>query len=285
MTVKEALKFASSELLKHEILSSRIDAEVILSALMGVEKVFLYANDDVEIPEDKLSKFFSYVERRVKKEPIAYIVGFKEFYGLNFKVDSNVLIPRPETEHLVQYIIDELPNDSALLDICTGSGCIPVAVKYNRPDLSVFFSDVSEFALRLARENYSSIIGQEPLFFHSDMFESIPDGKKFDFISANPPYIYTETYYSLIDDVRKYEPRLALDGGDSGLDYYRIILEETYKFLKTSGKIVIEIDPYVCGGIVDILNNSAHLSGIYTIEKVINDYSGKERVMIIGVVN
>jgi len=278
MTIKEAYDYALLELQKNNILSPRLDTEVLLSHTLNVDKTFIYSNDNYELSNDNIDLFYSLVKRRISKEPIAYIVGHKEFYGLQFKVNQNVLIPRPETEHLVQYIIDKAPRKSTLLDICTGSGCIPISVEVNRRDISTFFSDISKTAIEVAKDNYREIRKKEPFYFISDMFKSIPKDFKFNIISANTPYVKSGDLLTVDESIKWYEPKLALDGGKDGLDYYKILFKEAYKFLYHLGEIVIEIDPFVYSGIITIINS---YNGLYKIKNIINDYFGNERTMVL----
>ncbi|MFW5800089.1 MAG: peptide chain release factor N(5)-glutamine methyltransferase [Spirochaetota bacterium] len=254
--ISQILNYSITQLKNNNLPSPRLDSEVILMNVLNVNKTFLYAHPEYEISDDKISTINGYINRRSKKEPIAYIIGQKEFYGLTFKVNSNVLIPRPETEHMVDYIINNIPQNASLLDICTGTGCIPVSIKYYRPHIKVAFSDISKLALDIAIYNYKTHIGKKPVNYKSDLFSNIPKNKKYNYISANPPYVKTDIYNFLEENVKNYEPRLALDGGISGLRYYSQIIKESHSYLTNNGKLVLEIDPEVYPGLEKLLKDT-----------------------------
>ncbi len=284
MTIKQILTEGTNTLKEYNANSPKLDAEILLSYVLNKSRVYLFSNDNQQITIDEINKYKELVERRLNSEPIAYIVGKKEFYGLDFIVNQDVLIPRPETEHLVEYIISIIEKDSIMLDICTGSGCIPIAVRYNSSySVITHLSDVSVSALRIAEKNYQQIFKEQPISFVSDIFKSIPIENRYDVISANPPYIKSYVINELKSNVKDYEPLIALDGGIDGLKYYKEILSNAYPFLKKSGRLVLEIDDYVYKDILVYLTSSSVLNQYDKSSlEVIKDYAGKNRVLVLN---
>lgn len=216
--------------------------------------------------------FDEYIERRSKHIPLQHILGTASFMGLDFKVSSDVLIPRQDTETLAETVLgDEKDKDIALLDLCTGSGCLAIALKKLGNYKKVTASDISEAALKLANEN-AALNKAVIEFVHSDMFKSISES--FDVIVSNPPYIKTAVIADLDTEVREYDPMSALDGGEDGLDFYRIIAEQGSNVLKPGGRIYLEIG-YDQGEAVSELLRANGFSGV----RVINDLTGKDRVV------
>lgn len=190
----------------------------------------------VKITADLKEKYEKIIRRRANGEPAAYITGEKEFYGIKFKVTPDVLIPRPDTETLVEFILES--SAKSVIDICTGSGCIAVAAKLNRPELEVFAADVSGKALEVAKFNAENS-NAEVTFFQTDILTQLPCGK-FDMAVSNPPYIKTNEIETLDTGVKEYEPHLALDGGGDGLVFYRRISRSAPVFLNSGGILAFE---------------------------------------------
>ena len=224
------------------------------------------------VSKERADKYMELVGIRASKIPLQHITGSQEFMGLDFKVNSDVLIPRQDTETLAETVLgEERDTDIELLDLCTGSGCLAIALKKLGGYRKVTASDISEAALKLAAENAAlNKAGIE--FIRSDMFKDI-DGS-FDVIVSNPPYIETAVIAELDTEVREYDPMSALDGGEDGLDFYRIIAEQGTKVLKPGGRIYLEIG-YDQGEAVSGLLRANGFSGV----RVINDLTGKDRVV------
>ena len=227
---------------ENNIEDSRIKSKLLLEYLLNMSKIELIVNNDKEVDDLIKEKYMKYINEIINGRPIQYIINNQEFMKLNFYVDENVLIPQPDTEILVQKAIEIIKNkkDNKLdiLDLCTGSGAIGISLKKYIDDITVYVSDISEKALEIAKKN--AIKNEvEVQYILSDMFSKM-DNLKFDLIVSNPPYIKTDVIKLLSKEVQN-EPIIALDGGNDGLDYYRIIRNEAYKYLKTNGVILLEI--------------------------------------------
>lgn len=227
---------------ENNIEDSRIKSKLLLEYLLNMSKIDLIVNNDKEVDDLIKEKYMKYINEMINGRPIQYIINNQEFMKLNFYVDENVLIPQPDTEILVQKAIEIIKNkkDNKLdiLDLCTGSGAIGISLKKYIDDITVYVSDISEKALEIAKKN--AIKNEvEVQYILSDMFSKM-DNLKFDFIVSNPPYIKTDVIKLLSKEVQK-EPIIALDGGRDGLDFYRTIRNEAYKYLKDSGIILLEI--------------------------------------------
>ena len=250
------------------------DIYCLLTYALGREKEFLFSHPEY-IPSPYESKRWQeYKRRRLKGEPCAYIVGSQEFFSLLFKVNRYTMIPRPETELLVEEIIRLRPD--SLLDVGTGCGNIAVTLKYYIKQCKVVAVDVSEDALSVARENAVCLLGENDVtFIRSDYFNDIPV-KEFDIIVSNPPYVKSEEICTLQDEIREHEPLIALDGGRDGLDAYRLIIRDGRRFLKERGWLILEIDARLVDGI-----SSLALKNNYIIEKTVADLSGRKRMMVL----
>lgn len=251
---------------------AELDARYILEYITGLNSAQYFINSEDIIEKDKAEEFFRLIERRSKRIPLSYVIGTRDFFGLTFKVDENVLIPEQETELLVEEVIKHSEGKS-VLDMCTGSGCIAISIALFGKPSKVAASDISEKALEVARENAKSIKAGEISFIQGDMFENVTD--KFDIIVSNPPYIETKVIDELMPEVRDYIPRLALDGDEDGLKFYRIISKEAVKKLNKNGRIFYEIGYNQSRAVASIL-----LENGFTNITVIKDYSGLDRIVM-----
>ncbi len=241
-TVLSALMWAASELRTAGIESSRLDSELLLSEVLGLSRVQLYINYDRPMNQDEKERFLALIKRRQKREPVAYILGRKEFFSLQFYVDRNVLIPRPETECMVEWILSNagLNEESRLIDVGTGSGCIAVSVLRNSSVREIFVSDISQEALAVAERNLKILCPDKKYFaIRSSLFENVRDSG-YDLIVSNPPYIRTELLKSLSPDITEFEPRIALDGGRDGNEIILRLIEESHRYLRDKGLLVFE---------------------------------------------
>lgn len=263
-----------SQVLKSSgINTPRMDVEVLLSYILNYPRIKLYTEHDMSLKKEEYKKLKEMVSRRKKAEPIAYITGKKEFYSLSFKVTENVLIPRPETEILVEAILDQKFKEKTVLDIGTGSGNIAISLKKHNPTLRITATDISKEALTVARENASTILGEHDIqFLHSDLFENIH--QKYDIIVSNPPYIPTWELNTLMPDVKEYEPVRALDGGRDGYLFYEKIINQSTQYLNQKGNLFMEMNPVLCPDITGLLERS----GFKKI-KIIRDYEKRKRVV------
>lgn len=237
MTIDEWVSQATEKLKKAGVESARLDSLLILESLSGKDKNWLLTHGDKIITDQALEKFNDMLDRRQKREPLAYVTGKKEFYGFDFKITSDVLIPRPETEVLVTQLIKVAPLNSHVLDVGTGSGCIAISSKKQRPDLQIVGSDISKNALQVAADN-ANIIGAQIGLVQSNLFDKIQG--KYSVIAANLPYV---ARYTKVEDELNYEPDLALYADNDGLDLYEKFFLDVEDFLEDNGIIIIEHDP------------------------------------------
>ncbi len=253
--------------LKNSGIAEDAEAEWILSIVLGVKRDELNTKNQV-LPKD-IEKINKIVEERIMGRPLWYCIGDTEFYGYTIKVDERVLIPRPETELLVYNALSVINQNSTVLDLCTGSGAIAISIKKEK-DAIVTAVDISKDALVLAKEN-AEINGAEIEYVESDMFSGV-EGRKFDVIISNPPYIKKSDIETLQVEVKDFEPILALDGGDDGFDYYRIISVQAKNHLNEDGVLLLE-----CGeGQAHIIKDM--LDGYKSIE-IIKDYENIDRIV------
>ena len=244
-TIGKILKWTTDFFKRKNLDSPRLDAEILLAHVLQKNRVYLYSNFDEPLEKSELNLYHDIIEQRANGKPAAYIIGHKEFFTLKFKVNSNVLIPRPDTETLVTAVSQRLKSkDSAeILDLCTGSGCVALSIINFLPNVSAVLTDISEDVIEIAHENAANLILLDRIeFFCGDLFEAIKDSpRQFDAIVSNPPYIPSQDILKLSDDVKNYEPILALDGGTDGLDFYRRIASESLQYLKSDGFVAVEI--------------------------------------------
>ena len=272
MRVKDVLEQSIAKLNQNQIEESNNKARRILAFILGVKKEYLIINDEQEITEEQLNKYNKYIDEIIEGKPIQYILGYQEFMGINFIVNERVLIPQPDTEILVEKTIElaKQYNNPTILDLCTGSGAIAISIAKNVPDANIIASDISKEALDIAKQNDRD---KRVSFVVSDMFENIND--KFDIIVSNPPYIKTGIISTLSKEVQN-EPHLALDGGIDGLDFYRIIIDNAYKYLNPNGYLCLEIGDDQQAGISDLINNSGRYNEVIGFK----DLSNNDRVII-----
>jgi len=251
-TIKELLKVTIDYLEKKEIESPRLSAEILLAHQLNIDRVKLYLRFDQPLHDKEVAGYRSLIKRRLSREPIQYITGVQEFWSLDFAVGPQVMVPRPETELLVEHAVALCRgNRSAqgacarILDLGTGCGALAVAIARELEEVSVWASDVSQEALTMARENAKRHGVEERIqFVLSDLWQGLSNQElTFDIIVSNPPYIRSEAIDSLPPEVRDHEPRQALDGGEEGMDYIRNIIQEAPKHLNPGGWILLEMDP------------------------------------------
>ena len=275
MNIKEAIIFGIKYLDENNISDSKLKCRLLLSNVLNISKEYLLIHDNDKLDLKKEMKYKEYLVRLSNNEPIQYIINKQEFMKLNFYVDENVLIPQPDTEILVEEVINlEKKNKQKLkiLDLCTGSGCIAVSIAKNIRSAEVYASDISSQALKIAKLNAKEN-GVEINFIESDLFENI-ELNDFDIIISNPPYIETNIIETLDEEVRK-EPRLALDGGKDGLDFYRKIILNAKRYLKENGILALEIGYDQKEKVIEILEKQNYRE-IYCKQ----DLAGNDRVII-----
>jgi len=278
-TVSRVLDWTVKHLKQNGSPSPRLDAEVLLAHARGCPRIKLYTDFDQPMTDAQRAIMRDLVKRRAQSEPVAYLIGEREFYSLTFQLTRDVLIPRPDTEVLVMELIERARNlpSPKILDLGTGSGCIAVTAAVNLPQAAVTVVDVSPAALEVARSNaMRHKVDSRMEFFEGDLFGPVSDGSRFDFIVSNPPYIPSGELAELQVDVRKHEPQLALDGGPDGLDIIRRIVADLPRFLTESGTFLVEIDPPQSAAVQTMLSETGHFEKI----SAVKDLAGEQRVVI-----
>ncbi len=283
--VKELLETATDYLKQKEIYNSRLDAEVLLAHLLKVDRLHLYLNLDQPLTEEEISGYRSVIRRRSLREPLQYITGLQEFWSLEFMVNSEVLIPRPETELLVEQALARMKGpqvsrngDSKVLDLGTGCGAVAISVAKELEEVDLWATDISAGALEVARLNSERHgVSERIEFIQGDLWEPFSDCPiAFDIILSNPPYIASEDFSQLPPEVRDYEPRQALDGGKGGMYYIEKILKEGIDYLKEGGWLIVEMAPDQTQEALEI---TGQIRGYGQKERV-KDYSHQYRVVL-----
>ncbi len=276
MTIKELLNQAVIMLKNENIDAPKNKARMLLEATLKKTREYLMIYDTKEITSIERDKYIRNVKRLIAGEPLQYITGKQEFMKLNFLVTKDVLIPRADTEILVEEVIKIAENKTnpVILDMCTGSGAIAVSLAKYVKNVKVYAIDISEKALEIAKKNAEfNGVKNNIKFIESNLFDKIKD-KKFDIIVSNPPYIETDTIKKLTKDVQN-EPKIALDGGKDGLDFYRKIADNGYKFLNRQGYICLEIGYNQRIAVRKIMENKKRYVNI----KCLKDLCGNDRVI------
>jgi len=244
-TVRRVVEWAAGDLRGRGSTSPRLDAEVLLAHVLGVDRVRLIIDSALPLGQDELARYRALHQRRRAGEAVAYLIGVREFFGRPFRVDARVLVPRPETELLVEVGLArtrERSLSARVLDLCTGSGCVAITLGRERPTTQLLATDLSEDALRVAADNALRLGASNVAFQRADLFQGVarPDGW-FELITANPPYIADGEEGELPVDVRAFEPRMALFAGSDGLDVVRRIVAEAPQRLAPGGVLAMEI--------------------------------------------
>lgn len=273
--IKEILIKYKSILKEKGFETYSLDCEILLMNVTGFNKINIYTNLDYELSDEQFKKFLKYFERRLKNEPIAYIIGKCEFMGIDFLLNEHTLIPRPDTEILVEKVISIINENKfkSVIDIGTGSGAIAISIAKYCEGIKVFALDINKGALLKAKENSSLNMTLDKIsFIESDLFENVYD--KFDIIVSNPPYIRTKDILLLDENVKEYEPTLALDGGEDGLIFYQRIIKDANNFLNTGGYLAFEIGHDQSKDVENLMK----INGFLNIN-ILKDLSGFDRVI------
>ena len=277
-TVRRVLEWTTGHLKKHGSDTPRLDAEILLAHARGCQRIQLYTQFDEPLNDSVRGIMRELVQRRAKAEPVAYLVGVREFFSLGFRVTRDVLIPRPDTETLVMEVLDGVKGIPApkVLDLCTGSGCIAVAVAKNAKTSLVTAADISSAAIEIARENVARHhVASQVDVIESDLFAGISRGSKYDVIASNPPYIPSAEIDQLDAEVARHEPRLALDGGADGLTILRRIIDEAPAFAASKALLLLEFTPEQADSLKAIVENH----GAYDEIEVRKDLAHRPRVL------
>jgi len=282
-TIKKLLEWVSGYFADKGVDAPRLSAELLLCDVLGLERIQLYTLYDRVVAPPQLTQLRALVKRAGEHEPIAYLVGRCEFYSLPLTITPDCLIPRPETEGLVEkavHFLRERTGSQHVLDLCTGSGCIAAAIAKNVKEARVVATDISDAALKVAAANMEKLgLGETVRLLCGDLFdpiiEALDDGR-FDLIVSNPPYVSEAEYAALDKNVKDYEPAHALLAGADGLDVYQRIAEKVDEFLKPDGAVMMEIG-YAQGPAVRELLEATGIFKTITIEK---DFANNDRIAI-----
>jgi release factor glutamine methyltransferase len=278
-TVKRILDWTIQYLKEKGSASPRLDAEVLLAHARRCQRIQLYTQFDQPLSDQERATMRELVKRRAAAEPVAYLVGHKEFFSLDFDTPPGVLIPRPDTETLVMAALDVLKTSPSLargLDLCTGTGCVAIAIAKNHPGIEFTAVEISPQAFEVARANVARHQLESRIdLLSGDLFEPIPEGERFDLIVSNPPYVASGEIGELARDIREHEPHLALDGGPDGLDVIRRIVRESPRRLNPGGWLMLELSPEQAPAAIQLLQENG-----FTSVTAKNDLSGQARVVV-----
>lgn len=242
-TIRRVLDWTRGHFDKQDVDDPRLTSEILLSHVLSLPRVKLYMDLERPLSKDELATFRGLIQRRLAGEPTQYLVNSKEFYGRKFFVDPRVLIPRSETELLVEAVLRDVKKEepSRVLDLCTGSGCIAITIAAERPQASVWATDLMASALEVAKKNAESLqVDGRVTFFEGDLLAPLPKETVFDVIVSNPPYVKTGELQTLQKEVQK-EPRVALDGGPEGVTVIARVISDALLRLKSGGLLALEI--------------------------------------------
>jgi release factor glutamine methyltransferase len=278
-TILSLIRWADERFKKEGMATPRLDAEVLLAETLGIDRVGLYIHYDQPLQGGELARFKQLVLRRLRREPVAYILGRREFWSLPLRITPDVLIPRPETETLVGEALRVLcpadQGDLHLLEIGTGSGAISIALAKELPAARITATDLSPKALSVAEENATkNRVRDQIRFLQGDLFQPVAKGATFDLVLSNPPYITRGQLSSLMPEVREYEPRIALDGGKDGLDFFRRALPAVGEYLRSGGWFLAEMGAGQDRQVLEIAQKNLELDSL----GFAKDLSGINRV-------
>ena len=276
MNLKEILKYGKEELIKNNIEDASIIAKELAEHIFKITRAQMIANNDMEFSKDQTDNYINSIKKISTGIPIHYITNNQEFMNLNFYVDENVLIPQPDTETLVEEVINEYKEKKCeILDLCTGSGAIAISLAKYINESNIVASDISMKALQIAKLNAEkNLVRKKIEFIESDMFNKIYKDD-FDIIVSNPPYIKTKVIEELDKQVKN-EPYIALDGGADGLKFYKIIIENAYKYIKNEGKVFFEIGYDQKNELINLFKKNNHYENIYSKK----DLGGNDRIIV-----
>jgi release factor glutamine methyltransferase len=276
-TIARVLGFATDDFKKRNHPSPRLDAELLLGRALGLDRVRLLIESERRLNEAELGAYRALIQRRRTGEPVAYILGRREFYGLPFVVDRRALVPRPDTEMLVEVALERTRARSMYgraLDLCTGTGCVAVTFARERPTWRVTASDISSEAVSLAWENARRHgVAFAMRVVEGDLFAPFA-GERFELVTANPPYIPSGELAELSIDIREFEPRLALDGGGDGLEIVRLIVRDAVRHLEPRGVLALEVGYDQAARVVSLVEAAGFVDIV-----VRRDYGGRERIV------
>lgn len=274
-TIKSIIEKGSEILKSEDIESHRIDSRILLGKVLNISLEQIILKYDHNIDSKLTNEFMRLIARRAKREPIAYIIGKKEFYGMEFIVNKNVLIPRPDSEILVDTVLKIFDKNSEIkiLEFGVGSGCLLITILKHMKNSSGVAVDIQEGAIEVATKNHKSLGIENDIDFVLKDWNEFESDEKFDLIISNPPYITTQEMLELQDDVKKYEPKVALEAGKDGLDAYRSLAPVIRKFLKQNGIVALEFGESQSEGVQKIMLESG-----FVVISISKDLSARFRV-------
>ncbi len=271
MNYTEAFLMGMQKLKEAEIGEAQLDARILLEEVCGTDHNTLLCHGDREVSEAEEEQYRKALEQRAVHVPLQHLLGYQDFMGLRFQVNEYVLIPRQDTEILVEEAMRYLHDGMRILDLCTGSGCILLSLLHYSNDCEGVGVDISQEALQVAAQN-AELLGIKADFLKSDLYEKVTG--KFDLLVSNPPYIERKVIPTLMEEVREYDPYIALDGGEDGLDFYRRIIGGAQDYLKRGGQILMEIGSGQAKAVSELLREA----GFKEID-VCRDFAGLDRVV------
>ena len=282
-TVQAVLDWTTGHLADNGSESPRLDAEILLAQARDCRRIELYTQFDQPLTDQQRSVMRDLVKRRAAREPVAYLVGFREFFGIDFALTSDTLIPRPDTETLIVELLDlarQLTAPPAILDLGTGCGCIAITIATQLASAHVSAVDICPAALEVARSNAETHnVADRIAFSAGDLYGPIPPDRKFQFIASNPPYVTTAELDQLAPDIRDHEPRTALDGGADGLDVIRRLVAEAPGHLAPGGSLLCEISPEQADGVGRLVTEQP----AFRPPRTVTDLAGQARVIVASI--
>lgn len=271
MNYTEAFLLGMQKLKEAQLEEAQLDARLLLEEICGTDHNTLLCHGDREVSEKEEEQYRKTIEQRAQHVPLQHILGYQDFMGLRFQVNEYVLIPRQDTEILVEEAMRYLHDGMRILDLCTGSGCILLSLLHYSNDCEGVGVDISKEALQVAAQN-AELLDIKADFLKSDLYEKVTG--KFDLLVSNPPYIERKVIPTLMEEVREYDPYIALDGGEDGLDFYRRIIGGAQDYLKRGGQILMEIGSGQAKAVSELLREA----GFKEID-VCRDFAGLDRVV------
>ncbi len=277
--VKDLISWATGYFNRHGVDAPRLTAELLLANVLKKDRISLYIDYDQPLTKKELAEYRELIKRRSAREPLAYILGTRSFHSIEVDVTPDVLVPRPETETLVEAALESIPGDSGqpkrILELGTGSGAVIISIASQRPGHLYFASDISQGALKVAMRNAGKLLGSgSVMFFLADWLSACSRVPGFDIIVTNPPYVRREDIESLEPEIRMHEPIIALDGGPDGLAAIRRIISEAAGYLVHGGRLLVEIGYDQAGDLEKISNNTRAFEPVY----FFRDLAGYKRV-------
>jgi len=271
-TVRSLLSWAREWLAKKGVESPRLDSELLLAHALSCSRTRLYVDFDKPLSAEELARVKPLFQRRANREPVAYILGAREFYGRPFRVRPGVFIPRPETELLVQLALEAVPADGRVLDLCAGSGAVGVSIAAELPEARADLVEISPAAAAAARENGEALAPGRVRVFEGDLFAALPERARYQGVVANPPYVAQQDRARLAPEIVSHEPSLALFAGEDGLAVIRRIVSEAAAWVEPGGLLAVEIDPPLASEVCDLFGKAG-----FAQVRVVKDLAGLDR--------